>query len=62
MDAANLTGIAAGIGWGLKRVAKENFTSDPSSSAMNYVKFTAVMADSIVLKRYLEAQKILSTE
>ena len=62
MDAATLTGIAAGIGWGLKKVAKENFTSDPSSSAMNYVKFTAVMAGSIALKRYLEDQKILPTE
>ena len=29
MDAAALTGSAAGIGWGLKKVAKENFTSDP---------------------------------
>ena len=62
MDAATLTGIAAGIGWSLKKVAKENFTSDPSSSAMNYVKFTAVMAGSIALKRYLEDQKILPTE
>ena len=29
MDAATLTGFADGIGWGLKKVAKENFTSDP---------------------------------
>ena len=59
MDAATLTGFAAGIGWIAKKVAKENFTSDPSSSAINYVKFTAVMAGSIALKRYLEEQKIL---
>jgi len=38
---------------------KENFTSDPSSSFMNYVKFTVVMAGSIALKKYLEDQKIL---
>ena len=59
LDAVTLTGIAAGIGWAAKKVAKENFTSDPSSSAMNYVKFTAVMAGSIALKKYLEDQKIL---
>ena len=62
MDAATLTGFAAAISWGLKKVAKENFTSDPSSSAMNYVKFTAVMAGSVALKCYLEDQKILPTE
>ena len=42
-----------------KKVLKENFTPDPSSNAMNYGKFTAVMAGSIALKRYLEDQKIL---
>ena len=61
MDAATITGLAAGIGWAAKKVVKENFTSDPSSSAMNYVKFTAVMAGSIALKQYLEDQKILPT-
>ena len=38
IDAATLTGIAPGIGWVLKKVVKENFTSDPSSSATNYGK------------------------
>ena len=61
MDAATITGFVAGIGWLTKKVAKENFTSDPSSSAMNYVKFTFVMAGSIALKQYLEDQKILPT-
>jgi len=61
MDAATLTGLAAGIGWAAKKIVKENFISDPSSSAMNYVKFTAVMAGSIALKQYLEDQKILPT-
>ncbi|KAL9970117.1 hypothetical protein ACROYT_G015290 [Oculina patagonica] len=53
--------LAAGIGWAAKKVVKENFTSDPSSSFMNYVKFTAVMAGSVALKQYLEDQKILPT-
>lgn len=38
MDAATLTGLVASIGWAAKKVVKENFTSYPSSSAMNYVK------------------------
>ena len=59
LDAATLTDLAATIGWVAKKVVKENFTSDPSSNAMNYVKFTAVMAGSIALKQYLEDQKIL---
>ena len=59
MDAATLTGIAAGIGWIEKKVVKENFTCDPSSNVMNYAKFTAVMAGSLALKQYLQDQKIL---
>ena len=51
MDATTLTGFAAGIGWALKKVAKENFTSNPSSNAMNYVKFTAIMAGGIALNK-----------
>ena len=60
MDAATLTGLAAGIGWIGKKVVKENFTQDPSSNVMDYAKFTAVMAGSIALKNYLQDQKILS--
>ena len=59
MDAATLTGLVAGIGWAAKIVVKENFTSDPSSNVMNYVKFTAVMVGSIALKNYLHDQKII---
>ena len=59
MDAATLTGLAAGIGWISKKVVKEEFTKDPSSNVMNYAKFTAFMAASIVLKNYLQDQKIL---
>ena len=58
LDAATLTGLAAGIGVAAKKVLKENFTSDPSSSVMNYVQFTAVMAGSIALKQCLTDQKI----
>ena len=61
MDAAVLTGLVAGIGWVAKKVVKENFTSDRRSNVMNYAKFTAVMAGSIALKRYLEDQNILPT-
>ena len=50
---------AAGTGWIAKKTVKENFTADPSSNVMNYVKFTAVMAESIAIKQYLEDQKIL---
>ena len=59
LHAATLTGLTAGIRWATKKIVKENFTSDPSSSAMNYVQFTAVMAGSIALKQYLTDQKIL---
>ena len=59
LDAATLTSITAGIGWVSKKAVKENFTPDPSSNVMNYVKFTAAMAASIALKKYLEDQKIL---
>jgi len=61
IDAATITGLAAGIGWAAKKVTKENFTSDPSGSAMNYVNVTAVVAGSIALKEYLEDQKLLPT-
>ena len=59
MDSATLTGIAAGIGWIVKKGVKENFTPDPSSNIMNFVKFTAIMAGNIALKQYLQDQKIL---
>ena len=59
MDAATLTALVAGIGWVAKKGVKENLTSDPSSNVMNYAKFTAVVACSIVIKNYLQDQKIL---
>ena len=59
LDVAIVTGLAAGFSWVAKKAVEENFTSDPSSNAMNYVKFITAMAGSIALKQYLEAQKIL---
>ena len=59
LEAATITCLVTGIGWIAKKVAKENFTPDPSSNVMNYAKFIAVMAGSIALKQYLEDQKIL---
>ena len=59
LDAVTVTGLAAGIGWIGKKTVKESFTPDPSANIMNYVKFTAVMAGNIALKKYLEDQKIL---
>ena len=61
IEAATLTGLAAGIGWAAKKVVKENFTLDPSSSPINLVKFSVVMAGSIALRQYLEDQKIIPT-
>lgn len=60
LDTTTLTGLAAGIGCvAKKKTVKENFTADPSSDVMNYVKFTAVMAAAIALKQYLEDKKVL---
>ena len=56
LDAATITGLVAGIGWIGRKVIKEDLTKDPSANLMNYVKFTAVMAGSIALKKYLEDQ------
>ena len=62
LEAATPTDLVASIGWIAKKAVKENFTSDPSSNAMNYVKFTVVMAAAIALTQSLEDQKILPNE
>ena len=54
LDAATIAGLVAGIGGIGRKTIKENFTADPSASPINFVKFTAVMAGSIALKKYLE--------
>ena len=35
IDAATLTGLAAGIGWISKKVVKESMMADPSANVMN---------------------------
>ena len=59
IDAATITGLVAGIGFLGRKIIKEDLTKDPSANLMNYIKFTAVMAGSIALKKYLEDQKII---
>ena len=58
-DVATVMDIAAGIGYVAKRILKENFLGDPSSSVMNFVKFTGVVAGSMALKTYLVDEKII---
>ena len=58
-DSTVLVGLTVGVGYLAKKMLKENFLGDPSSSIMNYVKFTAVLAGSMALKTYLEDQKII---
>ena len=57
-DSACLVGLAAGVGYVL--MLKENFLGDPSTSVMNYCKWTVVLTASMALKTYLEHQKITS--
>ena len=57
-DSAVLIGLTAGVDYLAKKMLKEYFLGDPSSSITNYAKFTAVLASSIALKTYLEDQKI----
>ena len=61
IDAATITSLVAGIGFLGRKIIKEDLTKDPSADLMNFIKFTAVMAGSIALKKYLEDQKILPT-
>ena len=58
-DSAVLVRLTAGLGFIAKKMLKENFLGDPSSSIMNYAKFTGVLAGSMALTTYLENQKII---
>ena len=58
-DSAVMVGLAAGVGYIAKKMLKENFLGDPSTSVMNNGKWTAILAGSMALKTYLEDQKIL---
>ena len=57
-DSAVMVGLAAGVGYIAKKMLKENFLGDPSTSVMNYGKGTAFLAGIMALKTYLEDQKI----
>jgi len=59
MESAVIVGLASGIGYIGKKMLKENFLGDPSSSFGNYGKLTVVVAGSIALKDYLEKEKII---
>jgi len=59
MDSAVVVGLAAGIGYVSKKILKENFLGDPSSSLGNYGKLTLVVAGSFALKDYLEKEKLI---
>ena len=58
-DSAVLIGLGAGVGYVAKKMMKESFLNDPSSSITNYAKWVAVLSGSMYLKTYLEDQKIL---
>jgi len=59
MDSAIVVGLATGIGFVGKKILKENFLGDPSSSFGNYGKLTLVIAGSFAAKDYLEKEKII---
>jgi len=58
-DASLLIGLSAGVGYVGKKVMKESFINDPSSSIVSYAKWVAVLTGSMYLKDYLETQKII---
>jgi len=59
MESAVIVGLASAIGYIGKKMLKENFLGDPSSSLGNYGKLTVVVAGSIAAKEYLEKEKII---
>ena len=60
LDAATITGLSCRWHWvDWQKNNQRKLHSRPSANIMNYVKFTAAMAGSIALKKYLEDQKIL---
>ena len=59
LRSATRIGLDTGIGWGIKKVAKENFISDPSSSLMSYLQWVLVDSLGSWAMNELEAKKIL---
>ena len=58
-DSTVIVSITNGVGYLVKKLLREDFLEDPSSRVMNFVKFTGIVAGSMVLKGYLEKEKIL---
>lgn len=58
-DSAVVVGLAAGVGYLGKKVLRESFLSDPSSSLINYGKWVVVLSSASYLKEYLTDQKII---
>ena len=56
-DSAVMVGLAAGVGYIAKKMLKENFLGDPSTSVMNYGKWTAILAGSMTLKLILRTRR-----
>lgn len=59
MDSVVIIGISAGVGYVGKKVLKESFLNDPSSSLTNYGKWVLVLTATMYAKQYLEDQKII---
>ena len=58
-DSAVLIGLSAEVGYLARKVIKEPFINDPSSSIVNYDKWVAVLSGSMYLKDYLEKKKTI---
>ena len=56
-DSAVMVGLAAGVGYFAKKMLKENFLGNPSTSVMNYGKWTAILAGSMTLKLILRIRR-----
>ena len=56
-DSAVMVGLAAGVGYIAKKMLKENFLGHPSTSVMNYGKWTAILAGSMALKLILRIRR-----
>jgi len=59
MEATVIVGIASGLGFISKKLLKESFLNDPSTSLTNYGKWVLVLAGSLYLREYLIDQKII---
>ena len=55
-DSAVLVGLATGVGYVSNKIVKENFLGDPSTSVMNYGKWTVVLTASMALKTYRRSE------